>query len=104
MRRSMTRAAWAMIPLCLALLMLTNAPVEALDGGTLRISTDNGWRAFEVITQGDDPSGDGVSYSMPGTLSRQSTRRFVLDRTGLIATVRVELDVDGTIEGGPTAI
>jgi hypothetical protein len=40
---------------------------DALDGGTLRLNTFNGWRAFEVITQGDDPSGDGFIYSMLST-------------------------------------
>ena len=39
---------------------------HALDGKTLRITTHNGWRAFEVITQGDNPSGDGMNYSLPG--------------------------------------
>ena len=40
---------------------------RALDGGTSRINTFNGWRVFEVITQGDNPGGDGFDYSMPGT-------------------------------------
>jgi hypothetical protein len=39
----------------------------ALDGGTVRVQTYNGWRALEVISQGDNPSGDGQNYSMPGT-------------------------------------
>jgi len=33
----------------------------------LRINAQNGWRAFEVITTGDDPTGDGITWSMPGT-------------------------------------
>jgi hypothetical protein len=37
------------------------SPAAALDGGTLGIAPDNGWVAFEVITQGDDPAGDGFS-------------------------------------------
>jgi len=42
-------------------------PTTALDGGTLRVNPFNGWRAFEVITQGDNPTGDGFNHSMPGT-------------------------------------
>ena len=49
----------------LCVLCITSA--QALDGGTLRVTPDNDWEAFEVISQGDDPSGDGFSYSMPGT-------------------------------------
>ena len=39
---------------------------RAVDGGTLRIAPASGWQAFEVITQADDPTGDGFSYAMPG--------------------------------------
>lgn len=39
----------------------------ALDGGTLRVTPRNGWRAFEVISVGDDPSGDGFTWAMPST-------------------------------------
>lgn len=53
--------------LCAVVCALALPPALALDGGTLRVVTDNGWRAFEVITQGDDPSGDGFTYAMPGT-------------------------------------
>ena len=42
-------------------------PAWAVDGGTLRVTPANGWLAFEVISQGDNPSGDGFNYSMPGT-------------------------------------
>ncbi|MFK7895329.1 MAG: hypothetical protein AB8G23_05815 [Myxococcota bacterium] len=42
-------------------------PALALDGGTLRVLPDNGWIAFEVITSGDDPTGDGFAYAMPPT-------------------------------------
>lgn len=60
------------ISLRLALLSLVAQclfPVSAnalVDGGTLRLNTFNGWKAFEVISQGDDPAGDGFAYSMPG--------------------------------------
>ncbi len=36
----------------------------ALDGGTLRLNTYNGWEAFEVISAGEDPAGDGFSHAM----------------------------------------
>ncbi len=49
------------------LCVLGGAPAHALDGGTVRITTDNGWKAFEVISSGEDPAGDGFSYAMPGT-------------------------------------
>ena len=37
---------------------------RALDGGALRVTPRNGWRAFEVISVGDNPAGDGFNYSM----------------------------------------
>jgi len=39
----------------------------ALDGGTLRMTARDGWRAFEAISVGDDPEGDGFRWAMPGT-------------------------------------
>ena len=39
----------------------------ALDGGTLRVNALNGWKALEVISVSDDPSGDGFTWAMPGT-------------------------------------
>jgi len=50
---------------CAPLCVLGTAPAHALDGGTLRVNTFNGWKAFEVITEGEDPSGDGFTYAMP---------------------------------------
>ncbi len=54
----------------------------ALDGGTLQINPLNGWKAFEVISIGEDPAGDGFSWAMPAafdglgaTLSDPSTLR-----------------------------
>ena len=49
-------------PLIVQCVLATTA--NALDGGTLRLNTFNGWIAFEVISQGDDPAGDGFAYSM----------------------------------------
>lgn len=62
----MTRLASTFL-LSATLLALAANPAFALDGGTLRLNTDNGWRAFEVISQSDNPGGDGYSYAMPGT-------------------------------------
>ena len=42
-----------------------SASTQALDGGTVRVTTSNSWRAFEIISQSDNPSGDGYNYSMP---------------------------------------
>ena len=44
-----------------------NRAALAIDGGTLRINAVNGWMAFEVITVGDNPAGDGYAWAMPGT-------------------------------------
>ncbi len=38
---------------------------HGLDGGTLRMNPRNDWRAFEVISRGDNPTGDSVNWSMP---------------------------------------
>jgi hypothetical protein len=37
----------------------------AIDGGTLRLNVHNGWRAFEVISQNNNPAGDGYNWAMP---------------------------------------
>ena len=47
--------------------MLAPVPAQALDGGPLRVTPRNGWRAFEVISVGNDPAGDGFAYASPGT-------------------------------------
>ena len=39
----------------------------ALDGGPLRVKPRNGWKAFEVISTGDNPAGDGQNWTMPTT-------------------------------------
>ncbi|MEX0611588.1 MAG: hypothetical protein WD738_19305 [Pirellulales bacterium] len=38
-----------------------------LDGGTLQVNPRNGWRAFEIISIGNNPADDGVNWAMPGT-------------------------------------
>ena len=49
--------------------MLLTSSALALDGGTLRVTPNatNGWQAFEVISKGDNPAGDGFAWSMPAT-------------------------------------
>ena len=47
-----------------AIVFTTAATPPATAAENLRISVTNGWKAFEVITVGDNPSG---SYAMPGT-------------------------------------
>ncbi|HIF93701.1 MAG TPA: hypothetical protein EYG46_11725 [Myxococcales bacterium] len=74
---------------------------HALDGGTLRLNTFNGWKAFEVITQGDDPAGDGFSYSMLSTfdgvgawLVDASTLRVLVNHETIDAAIsEVNLDI-----------
>lgn len=47
---------------------------QALDGGTLRVNPHNNWRAFEVITNGDNPTSDGYNWSMPTTFDGLGAR------------------------------
>lgn len=42
-------------------------PSVALDGARLSMTPRNGWKAFEVITTGEDVPGDGFAWAMPGT-------------------------------------
>ena len=61
----LTMYRFLLIPQLIALASAALAPsVYALDGGTLRINPLGGWSAFEVISKNDDPSGDGLSWSM----------------------------------------
>jgi hypothetical protein len=77
------------------------SPAHALDGGTLRLNTYNGWKALEVISQGDDPAGDGFAYSMLSTfdgagawLVDPSTLRVQVNHeTGDAAISEVDLDL-----------
>jgi hypothetical protein len=47
------------------LLMIGVNDALAINGGTLRVNPRNSWRAFEVITTGDNPAGDSFSWAMP---------------------------------------
>ena len=74
MKRNGLHARCAALSATLALCGSAATPAHALDGGPLRITPDNGWKAFEVISQGDDPSGDGFSYAMPTTFDGAGAR------------------------------
>jgi hypothetical protein len=65
MRRSVWR--FTALLVCVGAGDWFTAQVYALDGGTLRVTPRNGWKAFEVISVGDNPAGDGFAWSMPGT-------------------------------------
>lgn len=93
---SLPLAAFVLMAHC----MLTSTAV-ALDGGTLRLNTFNGWKAFEVISGGDDPVGDGFAHSMPGHfdgagawLVDPSTLRVLVNHETVDASIsEVELDL-----------
>lgn len=77
------------------------ASVYAIDGGALLVNPRNGWKAFEVITVGDDPAGDGVTWAMPRTfdglgawLPNESTMRVQVNHEVTNATIsEVNLDL-----------
>jgi hypothetical protein len=92
------------------------SPALAVDGGTLRVTPRNGWKAFEVISVGNDPVG-GDAYAMPSTfdgigayLSNASTLRLLINHENADATVsEVNLNlvnfhtaISNTIAGGST--
>jgi hypothetical protein len=87
----------------------------ALDGGTLRVNPRNGWKAFEVITVGDNPTEDGFTWSMPGAFDGlgawfpdlSTLRVLVNHETGDATISEVNLDladfrtaISNTISGG----
>ena len=86
---------------CAMLCVLATAPTHALDGGTLRVDPDNGWKAFEVISENDDPACDGSAYPMPGTFDGAGTwfvapatlRVLVNHETGDASISEVDLDL-----------
>lgn len=55
-----------MLIVCLAPLALGIGATQAVDGDTVHVTTYNARQAFESITQGDNPSGDCYSHTMPG--------------------------------------
>jgi hypothetical protein len=75
-------------------------PAFALDAGTLHVVPRNGWLAFEVITQGDNPAGDGFNWPMPGTFDGlgawqpdATTLRLLVNHETSDATIS-EVDLD----------
>jgi hypothetical protein len=73
----------------------------ALDGGTLRVNPRNGWLAFEVISIGDNPAGDGFGWSIPGTFDGlgvwqpdTTTLRLLVNHETTDATIS-EVNLDG---------
>jgi hypothetical protein len=47
------------------LLACVTTDAVAINGGVLHVTPRNSWRAFEVITVGNDPAGDGFTFAMP---------------------------------------
>jgi len=54
------------LPIAAVMLIAAQQPALAINGGTLRMTPRNGWRAFEIISVGENPAGDGINYSLPG--------------------------------------
>src|SRR6188472_4193766 len=52
---------------CVSLSVLAADSAWAINGGTLKVFPRNGWRAFELISYGNDPVGDGITFAMPDT-------------------------------------
>jgi hypothetical protein len=82
---------------------------------TPQVSPRNGWKAFEVISAGDNPGGDGFDWAMPQTfdglgahLLDSSTLRLYVNHEVSDATIsEVDLDlanlqtaIDNTINAG----
>ncbi len=89
----------------------------AIDGGALRITPRNGWKAFEVISEGDDPSADGIDWSLPDDFDGlgafrpdPTTFRLQLNHETSDATIsQVDIDlanfrtaIDNVIRNGST--
>ncbi len=96
-------------------LLFSSSSAVALDGGTLRLNTYNGWDAFEVISINDNPAGDSINWAMPSTfdgigafLSDSNTLRLQVNHENADATIsEVNLDlanfktaISNTISGG----
>jgi hypothetical protein len=71
-------ATWSLAAWSLAAWSLIGASPSAcaLDGGTLRLTPRNGWLAFEVISQGDNPASDGFNWAVPGTFDGVGAQLF----------------------------
>ncbi|TWU28246.1 hypothetical protein [Bythopirellula polymerisocia] len=89
----------------------------ALNGDTLQLNPRNNWRAFEIITVGDNPVDDGFDWTMPSTfdglgarLSDASTLRILINHEisyTTISEVNINLSsfrtaISNTINSGST--
>lgn len=75
--------------LATALITLFNPSAHALNGGTSRITTSNSWKAIEIISQGDNPTG-GANYAMPATFD--GTGALLVDDS----TLRIQVNHENT--------
>ncbi len=97
--KQLVRSSFVLVLLALSI-FVRSTPALALDGGILRVNTLNGWKAFEVITVGNNPADDGISYSMPGAfdgvgawLTDPSTLRLQINHELTDASIS-EVDLD----------
>jgi hypothetical protein len=67
---------------------------SAINGGTLRVNPRSGWWAFEVISVGNNPAGDGFTWAMPGSfdgvgawMPDAATLRLLINHESSDATV-----------------
>jgi hypothetical protein len=49
-----------------ACVVMAPSSAYAVDGEAVRVTPRNGWKAFEVITAGNNPANDGFAHVMPG--------------------------------------
>lgn len=78
----------------LFLVLVSTAPtiVDGLNGGTPQLRTFNGWKVFEVITEGDNPSN---VWPLPGVLD--GTGAYLGNENELRIQVNHELATSATI-------
>ncbi|MEE9603463.1 MAG: hypothetical protein V3V75_09170, partial [Thermoguttaceae bacterium] len=105
--KQLVRSSFVLVLLALSIFVRSTAAL-ALDGGILRVNTLNGWKAFEVISIGNNPTGDGFNWSMPGTfdgvgawLPNASTLRLQINHERSDATIS---EVDLNLANFQTAI
>lgn len=80
---------------CLALVAILVQTTWAINGGTLRVAPRNGWRAFEVISQNDNPAGDGFTWAMPGSFDGMGA--WLPDASTLRVQVNHELSAAASV-------
>ena len=80
------------------LLLKLLVEVGAINGGTPRVIPSNGWKAFEVITEGDNLSGWALPCCFDGTgayaIDATTMRIFINHETNNTASVsRIDVDI-----------